>query len=81
MNIEVICFRERERGLFFMGLTNFNILQSTSVKATPNSRKIYLRDLNGYVTDMLSDSGFKFSEEYEASFTQFTSLLLVSYLH
>lgn len=66
--------RERERDYYslFMSLTHFKILQSTSVKATPNSRKIYLRDLNGYVTDMLSDSGFKFSEEYEASFIQFT---------
>ena len=66
--------RERERDDYslFTGLTHFKILQSTSVKATPNSRKIYLRDLNGYVTDMLSDSGFKFSEEYEASFIQFT---------
>ena len=35
------------------------------MKATPHSRKIYLRDLPGYVSDMMSDTGFKFSEEYE----------------
>ncbi len=35
------------------------------MKATPHSRKVYIRDLSGYFTDMVSDSGFKFSEEYE----------------
>ncbi len=41
------------------------LYKATSVKATPHSRKVYLRDLPGYVTEMVSDSGFKFSEEYE----------------
>jgi protein tyrosine phosphatase len=39
--------------------------RTPSVKAIPNSRKVYLRDFAGYVEDMLSDSSYKFSEEYE----------------
>ena len=36
-----------------------------SLKPIVNSKKIYLRDLPSYVSDMMSDSGFKFTEEYE----------------
>ena len=36
-----------------------------SLKPSVNSKKIYMRDLPGYVSDMMSDSGFKFTEEYE----------------
>jgi len=30
-----------------------------------NSRRIHVKDFNDYLKDMLDDSGYKFSEEYE----------------
>lgn len=32
-----------------------------------NTRKVYLKDFPQYVHDMLTDTGYKFSEEYEVS--------------
>ena len=32
-----------------------------------NTRKIYIQSFNSYLQDMLDDSGYKFSEEYEVS--------------
>ncbi|XP_019860969.1 PREDICTED: receptor-type tyrosine-protein phosphatase F-like [Amphimedon queenslandica] len=46
-------------------IVNPTAVRTASVKATPNSRKVYLRDFPSYVEDMLNDAGFKFSEEYE----------------
>ena len=33
----------------------------------PNTKKIYIRDFGLHLQNMLEDSGYKFSEEYEVS--------------
>ena len=69
--------RDNGHGVSALGPSETNIVpmsETLSAGSTPtkfpplpraNSRKIHVKEFKAYLTDMLDDSGYKFSEEYE----------------
>ncbi|XP_064396511.1 phosphatidylinositol phosphatase PTPRQ-like isoform X3 [Halichondria panicea] len=69
--------RDNGHGVPALGPSETNIVplsETLSAGSTPtkfptlpraNSRKIHIKEFKAYLTDMLDDSGYKFSEEYE----------------